>query len=1410
MREQVTRAHERAATGVTQRAWARRLQAVALQAVELADLEAVVAGTTVQRRDRGVVVHREHVVAALAEDHQPAVDRCVVVDAFERLLAHCGVVVRIGGGGVRQVVVQHGHEGGVVGIQRGAGGLARDAARAAQQEDVVGGLVGALDSGVPPPDRHGVHTVIGVTAVEHVDDVVAVGAERTGSVDHHRVGAGLAIDRERVAAGVSQCGLHIGHRLQLVDDEEVFAITHRCEGAHSARRIAAVDAGLAAAVSGAQNAALRHGLCGSVGQEGVGCAKEGLVEIDLVAVVVAEDAREPAVRCRAMRDHTTQVHIGAVAGVGSVEVYTRCAPVVTEDADVVASQDLRIRIEADVVAHTQHHVAQHGVDQPMADHFRCVLDQQHRATRQQVQVFALHRAFAHREARVADQCLHQHDARVLVDFGQVDAVRGARTDGARRVELRVDLEIVIVIELRQGVAGACGRVADAAAQRVKVDRVAEDIGQIVADAVVARVADRATARGQRDIALGIDGVHLQRIGAEGLGDAAQGCQHVLGTPDLRNEHAGCIAQSGRRVVSLQRARDATATLQNVGIDLEEVIRRTDAANAFEATDAVVTGNHRDVATRHIGVKAGTAVVAVRRAADRVDDATRRVQLDVAPDRRDAADLQVAGHFGHRDVAIGDHADVAEVQDVGVREHVHQRPARRAGDVDVARVRNDAFRGVGCRAVLVGDVGVGRAAGEHTARNELRRPRGRRTEVGRDRDQNTRRGSAHIGRAGEGGTSARVALIDLDLRCQRADGLVPAMLQLHVHRVLRRQAVEAHEDAAVGCLADRAVAPLQATLVDEDVVASIDAAEAVGAGRAVIALHDLEAQAVRIVVADAAQVGPGLQAVGTHNAQAGREDVAQRVVDDRDADGVVDFVGELDERVREQVAGLGVLDRHQRRLPVVRHIERERAVGLHADEDFMVRRRWQPVQHDDLADLHVVVGLVRQRDRLVAVAEREEREAAGGLGNAGGTAGFEQGLAAVVVDDVVDLEGGLAACLVGIPAHAMAAIDRDVDGLRHRAVGGDHQRGAGAALQHDISVPGDAARTVRAVDFGQQRQRAQHCQVRGVERRVAADARGGNDRHAVAGGHRRADAAVQRLVLSAGRQTVEHRVGMVTVVRDVGDEDAQVHAFATLDDRRTRDDVELGIKTHSLARRGTRGAREATGLRAGFHTPMHFVIAGLHAHASALNLGARTNRGGRAAGEALAGMVAVVPRDRAVVDHDVGVGVGEGEEATAFGTCSRIHLGRRRRSHADVALGLDHRARADQGVVVRRVHGSRVGIPLLNEAAARVDGIGRRIALGDARDFHPATRRDRGCQQAGRDGRRFDDGRIRVTEGRHPAATTFGRDSRLAVARRRRDGAQRHVALPEQLVIAAAARHVDDEFMRIAADGRSDVEPGLGQ
>ena len=363
-----------------------------------------------------------------------------------------------------------------------------------------------------------------------------------------------------------------------------------------------------------------------------------------------------------MCNDTRQVHHRADTRIAGIE-HTAGAAQVAVDVDVLAGQNLGVRVGVDVVAHTQQHGPIGRVDQAMRDDHGRVLEEQHRATGQQVQVLTLSGALAHREPRVCThgvaaaraQRLDQHDLRVLAQarrgrqgFCQVDAAAGPRTDGAVAVGLRVDLQVVVAVGLRVGDVAADGA-ADVAALRQQVDGVADDAGRVGSQAAVAGIDDRTVLCRQRHVALGIDGIDLQvadRLGAEqgrGFGPA----QHFADEDAL-----GVEARRG--VEGLEHAERRPGAVQHIDIDLQEIVGRTDAALAFRAADAVVAGGQRDVATRDIGVHADAAVV------ERIDDAARRIERDVARSGHDAAHAQIAGLFIHGDEAIRQHIDVMRV------------------------------------------------------------------------------------------------------------------------------------------------------------------------------------------------------------------------------------------------------------------------------------------------------------------------------------------------------------------------------------------------------------------------------------------------------------------------------------------------------------------------------------------------------------------------------------------------------------------------------------------------------------------------------------------------------------------------------------------------------------------------------
>ena len=127
---------------------------LALEPVDLTDLEDVVAGAAVEGGDGAVVVDGEEVVAAEAVDDEAAVDRGVVVDALDREGAR-GDGGRAGGGTRErrigadggEVAVEDGDEGGPVGVllvgartgRAGAGDrvTVQSRCRRQQAEDVV-------------------------------------------------------------------------------------------------------------------------------------------------------------------------------------------------------------------------------------------------------------------------------------------------------------------------------------------------------------------------------------------------------------------------------------------------------------------------------------------------------------------------------------------------------------------------------------------------------------------------------------------------------------------------------------------------------------------------------------------------------------------------------------------------------------------------------------------------------------------------------------------------------------------------------------------------------------------------------------------------------------------------------------------------------------------------------------------------------------------------------------------------------------------------------------------------------------------------------------------------------------------------------------------------------------------------
>ena len=145
----------------------------AVGAEQLAELEEIVARTTVDRGQRAVVVDVELIVAA-APDHVQQVDRGVVVDPL--------------------VLQREGARGPIGDAARGLARAVHEGDEVLAQQEHVGELRHAVDD-------HRVD-VGGKPGVVHVDDVVGAGriaSRRPGHVHRVRVRAGAAVDVDHVA-----------------------------------------------------------------------------------------------------------------------------------------------------------------------------------------------------------------------------------------------------------------------------------------------------------------------------------------------------------------------------------------------------------------------------------------------------------------------------------------------------------------------------------------------------------------------------------------------------------------------------------------------------------------------------------------------------------------------------------------------------------------------------------------------------------------------------------------------------------------------------------------------------------------------------------------------------------------------------------------------------------------------------------------------------------------------------------------------------------------------------------------------------------------------------------------------------------------------------------------------------------
>ena len=305
----------------------------------------------------------------------------------------------------------------------------------------------------------------------------------------------------------------------------------------------------------------------------------------------------------------------------------------------------------------------------------------------------------------------QDQAQVGVGFGQVDAGASLEGDVVRHGHqpgVGRSVEVVAAVHVGAGERRAAEGVdvqvladrADGAAMSVDIDGLAQQVRGGIAQAVD----DGAGPAAQGHVA------GAERIVAGGLHDADTQVSRYLVQVDTE----GLVVVS-REVMCVQKAQRAA---HRVDLDLEEVVREADAADARDAAccaEPVVAGGqgdvaagdvdgglHRSIDVQIVGVNEGGVIVRVQDAGVElgVEDLARGVEGDVRTDKasRCRADAGRAGaEAGCMDVAdaeialaaLLDHPDVAVVQ-----------------DVDLARVVNHAVRGRGLvispRGVDVGE------------------------------------------------------------------------------------------------------------------------------------------------------------------------------------------------------------------------------------------------------------------------------------------------------------------------------------------------------------------------------------------------------------------------------------------------------------------------------------------------------------------------------------------------------------------------------------------------------------------------------------------------------------------------------------------------------------------------------------
>jgi len=422
----------------------------AVRAVDLGDLELVLALPTIKRGDDRAVVHGELVVASQAVHAEAAVQIRVVVDPLHVLRPNTGLVAVIATlAQLRQAAMKQRHEARRL---RRLRQLMVDELHRAQQEDIVRGVGVVVGRPVEAVDVERVDAVVLRARIKHVDDVVSLCALGARGANDIGISIRLAVKSQSVVE-VDR------HGLQVVDLETVFAIVHIVGRArHSV-------GGVLAAVSNRAGTEV-----GPVEPEfvDVAVAEElgqfGLVAARLIhAADTAEnnDIRAP-VRIRILR-------LGLVFA-----AFTRAIGVAA-DTDIHPGDDLGAGAGGNIVAHPEVNRArgQHLADSRIV---ASVLRHQPVAAIKQVHVLDRHRrGVGHGKPDVATEGLEAQHVDAEVALRQVHAAVGLGIDAtagdrARHEGRGVDVEVILDR-------------ADAAAVGVEVDVLRADIGSISEHAV---------------------------------------------------------------------------------------------------------------------------------------------------------------------------------------------------------------------------------------------------------------------------------------------------------------------------------------------------------------------------------------------------------------------------------------------------------------------------------------------------------------------------------------------------------------------------------------------------------------------------------------------------------------------------------------------------------------------------------------------------------------------------------------------------------------------------------------------------------------------------------------------------------------------------------------------------------------